>query len=73
MTQTEAIIMGAATRSAKVRSSRELADRVGMKYTTLRHKMNRPKSVDLGDLHDFDRVCQFTGDEALKLIKSIRG
>ena len=73
MTKAEAIIMGAATRSAKVKSSRELADRLGMKYTTLRYKLNKPKVIDLGDLRTLDRLCQFTGDEARALIKSIRG
>ena len=72
MTTAESIIMGAAQRS-KVKSSRALADRIGMPYTTLRYKLNHPRVLTLSDLAWISTVCVFTPEESYQLLKSVKG
>ena len=71
MTRAEIIIMGAAMRS-NIRTSKALAERAGFPYTTLRYKMNHPKTITLGDVRKLDRVCHFTEDDTHKMVKAVR-
>ena len=71
MTKAEQIIMAAALRTSKIGTSRQLAERSGMPYATLRNKFNNPGTIRLYDLAAWKPYCNFTGEEFAEIIRAI--
>ena len=64
-----AVIMGRAMRYS-IRTVTELSERLGFVRQTLANKMNKPRTMTVGELHDISEYLQLSDDEIMEIIRS---